>query len=535
MGLFPHNPTGTLLKVALRCWAVSGFKLLIDTNVVIGLEDAQPVQASLAELVRLSGEFGIGLFVYGANYDDVARDRDATRRAVTLSKLTKFQQLRGIPLPAETNLVARFGTINNDNDRSDVRFLAALDAKAVDFVVSQDIGLHRRADRAGLGANVLTVEEALQWIKRLFGAKAVKLPYIAERKAYEIDKSHAIFESLRADYPDFDTWFDKCRREHRECWALELDDDIAGLIIRKNETRAEARTEGLGPKILKICTFKVRDEFLGEKYGELLLKQVLWFAQHNRYNLAYVTAYPKQAFLIDLLPAYGFKQTKTLTNGELMLEKTFVNGPLPPLSMDVLGFDRQHYPRFFDGLSVRKFCVPIQPNYHRQLFPEIAFGTELPLFPSSAFSQMLSHGSARTPGNTIRKVYLCRAKITRMRPGDLAFFYMSKDEAYAASQSITTVGVVEQIANITSAEELIRQTAKRSVFSAQDLTGMAPSLSSPVKMIDFLLVGHSQPSVSLSTLVSAGIFNSRPPQSIAELTDERYATLKSFLQLGFDI
>ena len=30
---------------------------------------------------------------------------------------------------------------------------------------------------------------------------------------------------------------------------------------------------------------------------------------------------------------------------------------------------------------------------------------------------------ARTPGNTIRKVYLCRAKIARLRPGDLALFY----------------------------------------------------------------------------------------------------------------
>ena len=514
---------------------MNGFKLLIDTNVVIGLEDAQPVQASLADLVRLSGEHGIGLFVDGANYDDVARDKDETRRAVTLSKLTKFQQLRGIPLPAESGLVDRFGAINNDNDRSDVKFLAALDAKAVDFVVSQDIGLHRRADRAGLGTNVFTIEEALQWVTRLFGVKAVKLPYIAERKAYQIEKSHGIFEGLRADYPDFDTWFDKCRREHRECWVLELEGDIAGLIIRKNETHAQAETAGVGPKILKICTFKVRDEFLGEKYGELLLKQVLWFAQHNRYDLAYLTAYPKQAFLIDLLLAYGFRHTKTLPNGELMLEKTFVNGPLPAVSADVLGFDRRNYPRFFDGPGVRKFCVPIQPDYHRRLFPEIAFVAELPLFPSSDFSPMLSHGSARTPGNTIQKVYLCRAKITRLRPGDLLFFYMSKDEAYAASQSITTVGVVEQVANVTAAEELIRQTAKRSVFSAQDLTGMAPSPVSPVKMIDFLLVGHSQPSVPVATLVSAGIFNGRPPQSIAELSEHRYAALKVLLQLGFDI
>jgi hypothetical protein len=514
---------------------MNGFKLLIDTNVVIGLEDAQPVQASLAELVRLSGEHGVGVFVDGANYDDVARDKDETRRKVTLSKLAKFQQLRGIPLPADSDLIAKFGAINNENDWSDVRFLAALEAKAIDFVVSQDIGLHRRADRGGLGGNVFTVEEALQWVTRLFGVKAVNLPYIVERKAYEIDKSHAIFGSLQVDYPGFDGWFDRCRKEHRDCWVLELDGDIAGLIIRKNETHAQAGTEGLGPKILKICTFKVRDEFLGEKYGELLLKQVLWFAQHNRYDLVYVTAFPKQAFLIDLLRSYGFRHTKTRANGEIMLEKTLINGSLPTVSTDVLGFDRIHYPRFFDGHSVRKFCVPIQPDYHRRLFPEIAFGTELPLFPSSSFSPMLAHGSARTPGNTIRKVYLCRARITRLRPGDIIFFYMSKDELYAASQSITTVGVIEQVADITSAEELIKQTAKRSVFSATDLTGMSPSLTSPVKMIDFLLIGHSQPSVALPVLVSNGVFNGRPPQSIAEITDERYARLKARFHLGFEI
>ena len=38
----------------------------------------------------------------------------------------------------------------------------------------------------------------------------------------------------------------------------------------------------------------------------------------NRYDLTYVTAYPKHAFLIDLLLAYGFKHTKTLAHGELM-------------------------------------------------------------------------------------------------------------------------------------------------------------------------------------------------------------------------
>jgi len=398
------------------------FSFLFDTNVVIGLEDPQPVAASLAELVRLSGEHAVGLFVDGANYDDVARDKDRIQRAITLSKLPKFQQLRGVPVLGEAALAARFGSIRNDNDRSDVRLLAALDAKAVDFLVSQDIGLHRRADKAGLGSSVLTVEEALEWLKQTFTAKSVVLPYVISRKAYEIEPDHAIFASLRDDYPGFDAWFDKCRRQHRDCWVLEIGTEIAGLVIRKDENHSEAGTRNLGPKILKLCTFKVRDDFQGEKFGELLLKQVLWFAQRNSYDLTYVTAYAKHAFLIDLLTYYGFTQTMKLDNGEFVLEKPILRGPLPDAVENAFDFDRLHYPRFYGGPTARKFCVPIKPDYHRRLFPEIAFGRELPLFPKAEFGLILAHGLERTPGNTIRKVYLCRAKSTRLRPGDLLLF-----------------------------------------------------------------------------------------------------------------
>jgi hypothetical protein len=219
----------------------------------------------------------------------------------------------------------------------------------------------------------------------------VALPYVVERKAYELSLHDPIFESIRADYPGFDIWFDKCKSDHRVCWVLEVDGEIAGLVIRKEETHNEADTEGVGPKILKLCTFKVGEKFQGEKFGELLLKKALWFAQHNKYDLTYLTAFPTQAFLIDLLSHYGFKHTKTRPNGELVLEKSFVTGALQPLAGNALAFDRVYYPRFHDGKGIRKFCAPIKPDYHRRLFPEIAFGKKLPLFPKE--SLVLAHGS----------------------------------------------------------------------------------------------------------------------------------------------
>jgi GNAT superfamily N-acetyltransferase len=147
---------------------------------------------------------------------------------------------------------------------------------------------------------------------------------------------------MRVDYPGFDAWFEKCKRQHRDCWVLEIGKEIAGLVIRKDENHAEAGTSHLGPKILKICTFKVEDEFQGEKFGELLLKQVLWFAQRNNYDLAYVTAYPKHAFLIDLLEYYGFRPTIKLPNGEAVFEKPIARGALPPVTEDIFHFDRAH-------------------------------------------------------------------------------------------------------------------------------------------------------------------------------------------------
>lgn len=509
------------------------FKLLIDTHVVIGLEDPKPVEARLAEISRLSNEYGVGLFVESANYDDIARDRDEERRRVTLSKLDKFQRLARLPNQTDAALVARFGVINNDNDRSDARLLAALDTRAVDYLISEDTNLHKRASRVGLGDRVLTIDDAVQWLKQTFVAKTIELPHVTERKAYELDERNPIFASLREDYPLFDRWFEGCKQAHRDCWVLEINSEIAGLIVRKTETHSEAQTQHRGPKILKICTFKVRDEYLGEKFGELLLKQALWFAQHNNYDLVYLTVYPKHALLISLLKYYGFSETKRSASGELVMEKPILRGALPALTGSALDFARANYPRFHDGTAVSKFYVPIQPDFHRRLFPEMAFGRELPLFPTADFGPILTRGKDRTPGNTIRKVYLCHARTTMIEPGDILLFYMSKDERLAASQSITTLAIAEQVKDIDDPDDLIKHTAKRSVYSPEEMRAMNPTSASRVKVIDFLLVGHTQPVVGLADLQRRGVLGNHPYQSITMLSEDQYRALRGALNLGF--
>ena len=115
-----------------------------------------------------------------------------------------------------------------------------------------------------------------------------------------------------------------------------IDGELAGLVVRKEETHADARTRHHGPKILKICTFKVKHQFRGEKLGELLLKQIFWFAQQNQFDLLYLTTFDTQKDLISILDFYGFSMTGTNTSGEQIFERPLQRARLIALTAEDL-------------------------------------------------------------------------------------------------------------------------------------------------------------------------------------------------------
>jgi hypothetical protein len=82
--------------------------------------------------------------------DDIQRDPDTGRRAVTLSKLERLERLRGIVYPDDAELTRVYGSIGSPNDRSDCRLLFCIDRKAADFLITRDTGLLRRAHQ-GVG------------------------------------------------------------------------------------------------------------------------------------------------------------------------------------------------------------------------------------------------------------------------------------------------------------------------------------------------------------------------------------------------
>ena len=117
----------------------------------------------------------------------------------------------------------------------------------------------------------------------------------------------------------------------------------------------------------------------------------------------------------------------------------------------------------------------------------------------------------------------------------MLLFYRSQSPGYLASQSLTSVGVVEEVANATSLDDLVRLTGKRSVYSDEQLAAFEPSKGRPVKVIDFLLIGHLEPSIQLEDLKQEGVFKGHPPQSITYLPPPRVGPVLERMSLGFEV
>jgi ribosomal protein S18 acetylase RimI-like enzyme len=506
---------------------------LIDTNILIGLEDNHSVDAAYSKFHALALTHKANIFVHEAAKDDIARDKQVERRKISASKIEKYQLLKKQRGLTRFDLESAFGTLKKPNDVVDAILLHTLEKGAVDFVVTQDKGLHQRAQNrsSDLARRVLFVSDAVELLIQTYEPKQVPIRHVGEVQAHEINGADKFFDSLRHGYPGFNQWWqEKCVKQHRSCWVVYDNDVLAGLIVRKEEKASDTDAVTKASKILKICTFKVAPESRGVKLGELLLKQVLWYAQSNSYDLTYLTTYVDQAALMELLEYYGFRNAGENSNGEYIYERAFSPAALPR-SKSRTAFEqaRENYPRFVFDHQTLGFGIPIKEDYHDALYPDLYFPIQQELFDGASRAETITR-----PGNTIRKVYLCRAQSSLGPAGSVLFFYKSMSKN-PPSQAITTLGILESVTLASSTKELMQLTGGRSVYSEEQLEKWGANPERPVKVINYLLVYYIQPAILIDELKSAGIIKRHPQQSIYKLSYQQTKDLIDRAKLKFAV
>jgi ribosomal protein S18 acetylase RimI-like enzyme/predicted nucleic acid-binding protein len=492
--------------------------VLIDTNVIIHLEDNLAVNEDYSELYRLCQKHKVDIFIHERAFDDINRDNNIERRTVTLSKLKKYQELRSSPART-AQIEDLFGKVQTPNDAVDTALLFSLYIGAVDILVTEDKGILRRASNCKTPLSCYSVGEALDLIRTLKEPIPVKYPYIEERNCYELELADPIFNSLRETYNDFNKWYkDKCITERRNCWVIFDNSAIAALAIKKDETRDEVKELGIpGDKILKLCLFKVAESSRGERYGEQLLKQAMDYCFRNKYDSVYLTTYPQQISLIHTLEKFGFQQALNKKQEQVFYKNTGKVTLHNIKSNAGFDFHKKFWPQIKIDDSTKMHIIPIRPKYHSRLFPEYQAdksGKQLHL-------TLLGQVETKTPGNAIRKVYISKARYTKLSRGDIIIFYKSQDSI------LTTVGVVERVDFESDLKKLTMLTGNRTVYSLKELSYIASECKAPL-VINFYFSFHLDEAITLNEALQHNLLKAAP-ESIVELDRSGFKNLMALM------
>ncbi len=477
-------------------------KFLVDTNILIALEpttaELEPTAPSAAEFVALAMSSGHSVVRHRAQDSDQARDRDERRRRVRAVLLAKYPQLPRVR-PMSASLEAVLGSpVAGSNDWVDNQLIGALEASAVDFLVTEDAGIHRKARRVGLDDRVLFVAGVRDMLRTLLDRPPAAPPAVRWLSATEIEETDPIFDSVRAEYDDFDAWLRKCRVEARDVAVIPAEHGgyaAVSILARK------VNKFGAFGSCLKICQFKVADAHRGRRYGELLLKAIFGYRESNDFDYAYLTAFEQHDGLIRLFTDFGFaRYVERSPKGEAILVKSFRPEAADREAMGPLDYHVTFGPPALAVTRGQTFIVPILPKFHRLLFPDAELQLGLPGIETD-----------RPFGNALRKAYLCHAKVKSIPQGATLLFYRSNDV-----KGVTCVGVVEEAIRETSADAITRLVGTRTVYSFEEIGQLAKA---PVLVILFRQDRILGRPVGLADMVRRQLLSSHP-QTVIRVREE---------------
>ncbi|RLG20909.1 hypothetical protein DRN74_04175 [Candidatus Micrarchaeota archaeon] len=492
-------------------------RILIDTNIIIYREDLKEVPNDVQELLRILNETEHKVVIHPSSLEEIKKDKNADRRKIVLSKLKTYPIIDLPPCPKKDDkFISLIGQTNNAHDRVDNHLLYCVYKNAVDFLITEDEKIHRKAIKIGIADRIFHIREALEYFRKEIGRRILPLPPLKYLPAYNLNLDDPIFDSLKRDYKDFEIWWEKISREGRKARVHFVNGRIGAILILKDENEPinSIRRPLPKKKRLKICTLKVDPIDRGSKIGELFIKISIQTAIQKDIEEVYLTHFrERNDFLVSLIEEYGFKPKAQKENGEYIFIKQLV--PCKSKKYTPQEVYKEFYPSFYDGDRVNKFIIPIRDKWHNRLFTEYA---------PRQTTLLESAGEFVVEGNTIKKAYLCHSRIRGMECGDVLLFYRSGD-----IRGITSLGIVEKVYdNLTNVTEIVSYVGKRSVYSLSEIKEISKK---PTKIILFWWIMHFKKPIKYHFLLDNGILKG-PPQTIIKIPHNKYLKIKEVAEIN---
>ena len=495
-------------------------RVLLDTNILIHREASTVVRRDIGNVFFWLDKLRHDKCAHPVSIAEIEKHKDEKVRKSFAAKLQSYNILKTTaPMSKEAAQFA--ATDKTENDRNDTIIVNEVFANRVDFLITEDRGVHTKAGVLGVADRVFTIDAFLEKVTAE-NPTLVDYKVLAVKKTVfgTVDVTGDFFDSFRQDYGGaaFDKWFAR-KADETAYVCFEAKELVAFLYLKvegPEENYSDIEPRFAGKRRLKIGTFKV--EMNGFKLGERFLKIIFDNALRQDVEEIYVTIFPHtegQQRLVKLLQDFGFIEhgTKTGQHGsELVLVRNMrvaFDAAAPALTFP------------FVGLGTRAHIVPIWPDYHTSLLPDSILRTESP----ANFVEQFPHR------NAIRKVYICRSIKRDLKRGDAIVFYRTGGLYKAV---VTTVGIVENVhLRIRDAAHFISLCRKRSVFDDKELMkwwDYTPH-NRPF-IVEFLYAYSFTKRPNMKELIDNGIIRdvNSAPRGFEPLTKDQFTTILRLAQ-----
>lgn len=185
-------------------------RVLLDTNVVIHRESTAVHKEDIGLLFNWLDRIHAEKCIHPLTIAELERHQDPGVVRAIRAKARTYNTLKTTAALSKSVKELSESIDKNDNDLNDTALLNEVFHERVDYLITEDRAIHRKAAALSIAERVFSIDGFLEKVIAEnpdlsdYNVLSVKKEYFGN-----VDVSESFFDSFREDYDGFDKWFNK--------------------------------------------------------------------------------------------------------------------------------------------------------------------------------------------------------------------------------------------------------------------------------------------------------------------------------------
>lgn len=184
-------------------------RVLLDTNIIIHREASRIFNEDIGLLFNWMDKLHYEKCVHPLSIEEIKGHKDEVVVNTMEIKISNYQVLQTLS-PETPEIETLRENDNSRNDEIDTSIVKELYNNRVNFLITEDRGIHRKARHLGISERVFKIDNFIEKV-------VAENPYLKEYQVLSVKKEHfgninlgdTFFDSFKLDYQEFEAWFNR--------------------------------------------------------------------------------------------------------------------------------------------------------------------------------------------------------------------------------------------------------------------------------------------------------------------------------------